>query len=70
MQAYHLTKQELLVLDNVLAAYTNKNISDIRKTVQQSQGGDLTMEDIKISLRQGGLAVIAKGLEESLERGL
>ena len=42
---------------------------DIRRVVQQSQDGELTLEEIMSSLREAGLAAIAKGLKENFEKG-
>ena len=64
-----LSEQELLALDHVLSAHSNKKVRDIRRDVQQSRGRDLTLEEIMRSLKKAGLAALVKDLKENLEKG-
>lgn len=64
-----LSKQELLSIDHILSAHSNKKVTDIRKAVQQSQDRELTLEEIIMSLNEAGLPAIAKGIKKNLEKG-
>ena len=61
----------MLALDHILCATSNKKVRDIRRDLQQSQsqGRDLTLEEITRSLKKAGMAALAKGLKENIEKG-
>ena len=64
-----LTKLELPVLATLLATYTDEKLKDVKYSIQEKQGGNISREEVKRSLRQSGLTLIADGLKEYLEKG-
>ena len=65
-----LTKEELKALDMVLTAYSDKEVMNIRRLIQQSDEGVLTLEEVKTSLKRGGLTMLARELKENIDKGM
>ena len=65
-----LTKQELQVLANLLATYSDERLEEIKLTIQEEQAiRDISREEIEKFLQRNGLSSIADGLKDSLEKG-
>ena len=64
-----LTKFELQVLSGLLNAYSNEKIKEIQQSIRKKQGGDISLEEVESSLRDGGLTTVADELEQSLLKG-
>jgi hypothetical protein len=66
-----LTKQELQVLGALLARFSDEKLKSIELTLQEEQGiRDISREEVERSLRQSGLASMADGLKENIEKGI
>ena len=68
---YILTKQELQVLGALLATYSEERLKDIQLSIQEEKEiRDISREEVEKSLRQSGLASIADGLKDNIEKGI
>ena len=65
-----LTRRELQVLATLLAAYSDEKLKEIKVALQEDESGDISREGVEESLRQNGLATIADGLKENLQKGI
>jgi hypothetical protein len=66
-----LTKQELQVLGALLARFSDEKLKSIELTLQEEQGiRDISREEVERSLRQSGLASMADGLKDNIEKGV
>jgi hypothetical protein len=66
-----LTKQELQVLGALLARFSDEKLKSIELTLQEEQGiRDISREEVERSLRQSGLASMADGLKDNIEKGI
>lgn len=50
-------------------AYSNEKIKEIRESIQKKQGGEISREEVKDLLREGGMMAIANELEQILQKG-
>ena len=65
-----MTNQELQVLANLLATYSDKKLREIKLSIQEQQDiGHISREEVERSLRECGLISVADGLKESIEKG-
>ena len=64
-----LTKQELQVLDTILAVYSDEKIKEILLTIHQKQDSSVSLEEVTRLLHECGQALIADGLKESMKKG-
>ena len=66
-----MTKLELQVLANLLAAYSDEKLKEIHLSIQEKQGvGKISREEVERSLRQSGMVSVADGLKDSIEKGI
>ena len=63
-----LTKQELRVLDTILAVYSDEKIKEILLTIQRKHDS-VSLEEVTRLLHECGQALVADGLEESMKKG-
>ena len=57
------------MLSTLLATYSSEKLKEIRVALQEDESGDISREGVEESLRQNGLATIADGLKENLQKG-
>ena len=57
------------MLSTLLATYSNEKLKEIKVALQEDESGDISREGVEESLRQNGLAIIADGLKENLQKG-
>ena len=67
--AHILSKQELKVVSDVLAAYSDEKLRGIKQSIQERQSGSFSLEEVERSLQQSGKADVASRLREKLEKG-
>ena len=66
-----LTKEELQVLGALLARYSDEQLKSIQLSLQEEQEiRDISREEVEKSLRQSGLASMADGLKDDIEKGI
>ena len=66
-----LSNQELQVLTNLLATYSDEKLSEIKLSIEEKQGiKRISREEVEKSLRQSGLMSVADGLKENIEKGI
>ena len=66
-----LSNQELQVLANLLATYSDEKLREIKLSIEEKQGiKRISREEVEKSLRQSGLISVADGLKESIEKGI
>ena len=63
-----LLKHEVKALVKLLAAYSDEKLQEIKVSLQDKQGGDITREAVEMSLRESGLIELADGLKDDLEK--
>ena len=67
---YILSKDELHILQGLLASYSNEKIQSIQLSLQEKQEiRDISREEVEKSLRQSGLEAMADSLKDNLEKG-
>ena len=64
-----LMKSELKILARLLAAYSDEKLKEIKATIEEKEGGDVSLEEVERSIRERGLNSIADGLKDNLEKG-
>ena len=66
-----LTREELQVLGALLARYSDDSLKSIQLSLQEKQKiRDISREEVEKSLRQIGLASMADGLKNDIEKGI
>ena len=66
-----LTREELQVLGALLARYSDEQLKSIQLSLQEEQKiRDISREEVEKSLRQSGLASMADGLKDDIEKGI
>ena len=66
-----LTREELQVLDALLARYSDEQLKSIQLSFQEEQEiREISREEVEKSLRQSGLASMADGLKNEIEKGI
>ena len=66
-----LTKEELQVLGAMLATYSDEKLKSIQLSLQEEQEiRDISREEVEKFLRQSGLASMADGLKDVIEKGI
>ena len=66
-----LTREELQVLGALLARYSDEQLKSIQLSLQEKQEiRDISREEVEKSLRQSGLASMADGLKNNIEKGI
>ena len=66
-----LTREELQVLGALLARYSDEQLKSIQLSLQEEQEiRDISREEVEKSLRQSGLASMADGLKDDIEKGI
>ena len=66
-----LTREELQVLGALLARYSDEQLKSIQLSLQEEQEiRDISREEVEKSLRQSGLASMADGLKDNIEKGI
>ena len=66
-----LTREELQVLGALLARYSDEQLKSIKLSLQEEQEiRDISREEVEKSLRQSGLASMADGLKDDIEKGI
>ena len=66
-----LTREELQVLGALLARYSDEKLKSIQLSRQEEQEiRDISREEVEKSLRQSGLASMAAGLKDNIEKGI
>ena len=66
-----LTREELQVLGALLARYSDEKLKSIQLSLQEEQEiRDISREEVEKSLRQSGLASMADGLKDDIEKGI
>ena len=66
-----LTREELQVLHALLARYSDDSLKSIQLSLQKKQKiRDISLEEVKNSLRQSGLASMADRLKDDIENGI
>jgi hypothetical protein len=59
------------VLGALLAAYSDEKLKSIHLSLQEEQEiRDISREEVEKSLRQSGLAFMADGLKDNIEKGI
>jgi hypothetical protein len=59
------------VLGTILATYSDEKLKSIKLSLEEEQElRDISREEVEKSLRQSGLASMADGLEDSIEKGI
>ena len=66
---YVLTKQELRVLRNLLAAYSDEKLKEIRDSITHEPDQIIMLENIQRIMRENGLVSMADTLKLDLEKG-
>ena len=67
---YILSKDELHILQGLLASYSNEKIQSIQLFLQEKQKiRDISREEVEKSLQRNGLEAMADSLKDSLEKG-
>ena len=61
-------EHELEALDKVLAAYSDEKVKEVRLSLKERRGGDISLEEIEKSLRENELTSIADDLKDNLEK--
>ena len=64
-----LTKQELEVLARILAVYSDVKIKELQLTIQQKQGGEITLEEVIKLIQESSHTSIADTLEDDMKKG-
>ena len=66
-----LTREELQVLGALLARYSDEQLKSIQLSLQEKQEiRNISREEVEKSLRQSGLASMADGLKNDIEKGI
>ena len=66
-----LTKQELQVLGALLARFRDEKLKSIQLSLREEQDiRDISREEMEKSLQQSGLASMADGLKDNIEKGI
>ena len=66
-----LTREELQVLGALLARYSDEQLKSIQLSLQEEQEiRDISREEVEKTLRQSGLASMADGLKDDIEKGI
>ena len=66
-----LTREELQVLGALLARYSDEQLKSIQLSLQEEQKiRDISREEVEKSLRQSGLASMADGLKDDIQKGI
>jgi hypothetical protein len=59
------------VLGTILATYSDEKLKSIKLSLEEMQKiRDISREDVEKSLRQSGLASMADGLKDDIEKGI
>ena len=59
------------MLGALLATYSEERLKDIQLSIQEEKEiRDISREEVEKSLRQSGLASIADGLKDNIEKGI
>ena len=59
------------MLGTLLATYSDEKLKAIQLTIQEKQEvQDISREEVEKSLHQSGLASIADGLKDNIEKGI
>ena len=66
-----LTREELQVLGALLSRFSDEKLKSIQLSLQEEQEiRDISREEVEKSLRQSGLASMADGLKDDIEKGI
>ena len=66
-----LTREELQVLGALLSRFSDEKLKSIQLSLQEEQEiRDISREEVEKSLRQSGLASMADGLKNNIEKGI
>ena len=66
-----LTREELRVLGALLSRFSDEKLKSIQLSLQEEQEiRDISREEVEKSLRQSGLASMADGLKDDIEKGI